>query len=78
MGKKLSIFPYQKEELFHTELVNCGVKYEQAQRAAKILASEQPDEVLTQEEIQMVKEVCREWLVYQKRWASLMAKPKLR
>lgn len=51
----------EKETIFHTELVKYGVEYEKARKAAQILASSKPDELLAEEEIQIVKEACNEW-----------------
>ena len=60
MRQKLLKSVEEKEKLFHTALVKCGVKYELAAQAARILASGKPDELWTREEIQLVKEVCTE------------------
>lgn len=62
----------QKQELFHTQLVKHGVKYQKAAEAARILASGKPDELLTNEEIQLVTEVCKEWSIQYKRLTSLL------
>ncbi len=62
----------EKEELFHTELIKLGVNYETAAQAANILAAGKPDELLAEQEIQLAKEVCREWLIQHKRLASLL------
>ncbi|BBD64674.1 hypothetical protein NIES4072_16620 [Nostoc commune NIES-4072] len=49
------------EEFFHTQLVKHGVNYNLAARAAKILASGKPDELLTAEEKHLATEVCQHW-----------------
>ena len=67
MQEKFLISPKQKEELFHTELVKHGVCYHQAAKAAKILVSNPPQEALTDEETQLVQEVCRAWLKQRQR-----------
>ncbi|WP_320073245.1 hypothetical protein [Nostoc sp. MG11] len=59
------------EKILHTELVKYGVKYEKAGKVARILASRQPDELLTQEEIQLSKEVCQQWLKQRQRMAVI-------
>ncbi|PMB22870.1 hypothetical protein CEN45_11550 [Fischerella thermalis CCMEE 5198] len=50
------------EEFFHTQLVKYGVDYQKAAQVARILASGKPDELLSEKEIQIAEEVCREWL----------------
>ncbi|HEY9750177.1 MAG TPA: hypothetical protein V6C63_15950 [Allocoleopsis sp.] len=67
MQEKFLISSKQKEELFHTELVKHGVPYHKAAKAAKILASNQPEDVLTEEETQLVQEACRVWLKQRQR-----------
>ncbi|ARV57634.1 hypothetical protein BZZ01_02395 [Nostocales cyanobacterium HT-58-2] len=62
----------QKEELFHTALVKYGIDYYKAGTVAKILASGKPDELLTDKEIQLSKEVCSDWLKQHKRLASIV------
>ncbi|MCC5642779.1 hypothetical protein LC607_07440 [Nostoc sp. CHAB 5824] len=49
------------EEFFHTQLVKHGVNYNLAAKAAKILASGKPDELLTVEEKHLATEVCQQW-----------------
>ncbi|MDZ8187395.1 MAG: hypothetical protein RMX96_21430 [Nostoc sp. ChiSLP02] len=61
----------EKEKIFHTELVKYGVKYEKAQKAAQLLASGKPDELLTQQERQIVLEACYEWSKQRKRYKHL-------
>jgi hypothetical protein len=56
----------EKERLFHTELVKYGVEYKIAGKVARILTSGKPDELLTQQERQLVKEACQKWLTQHK------------
>jgi hypothetical protein len=42
MRQKLLKSVEEKEKLFHTALVKCGVKYELAAQAARVLASGKP------------------------------------
>ncbi|GAB1539532.1 hypothetical protein NUACC21_21990 [Scytonema sp. NUACC21] len=72
MRQRLSISPEEKKELFHTELVKHGVSYYEAARVASILASETPDRLLTPEEIQLTKKVCKIWFMQHKRLISLL------
>ncbi len=72
MQRKFFISVEKKEELFHTELVKCGVDYQKAARVALILASEKPDELLTDKEIQLTKEACQQWLIHHKRLTSIL------
>ncbi|MDF2386848.1 hypothetical protein JMG10_35630 [Nostoc ellipsosporum NOK] len=67
MQSKFFISVKEKEKIFCTELVKHGVKYETAVKAARILASGQPDEVLTADEIKIVKEACENWSFQKKR-----------
>jgi hypothetical protein len=64
-------FSQDKKKLLHTQLVKYGIHYRKAAKAAEILASETPDELLTYEEIQLTQEVCREWLKQRKRLHSI-------
>jgi hypothetical protein len=57
----------EKERLFHTQLVKYGVEYTTAGKVARILASGKPDELLTPQERQLVKEACQKWLTQHKR-----------
>ncbi|BAU06387.1 MULTISPECIES: hypothetical protein [Fischerella] len=59
------------EEFFHTQLVKYGVDYQRAAQVAHILASGKPDELLSEKEIQIAEEVCREWLRQYKRYKHL-------
>ena len=56
----------EREKIFCTELVQCGVSYKKAVTAAKILASGQPDEFLSSEERKVVKDACEKWFVQNK------------
>lgn len=71
MQSKFFVSVKEKEKIFCTELVKHGVKYETAIKAARILASGQPDEVLTDDEILIVKEACEKWSVQKKRTKRL-------
>lgn len=64
-------FSQDKQQLLHTQLVKFGIHYRKAAIAAEILASGKPDELLTEEEIQLTKEVCKEWLKQRKRLDSI-------
>ncbi|MEJ1934132.1 hypothetical protein WDZ92_28380 [Nostoc sp. NIES-2111] len=57
----------EKERLFHTQLVKYGVEYTTAGKVAQILASAKPDELLTPQERQLVKQACQKWLTQHKR-----------
>ncbi|QLE56350.1 hypothetical protein [Nostoc sp. TCL26-01] len=61
----------EKEKIFHTQLVKYGVKYEQAARVAKIIASGKSEELLTPEEKQLVKEACQQWLTGHRRFRQI-------
>ncbi|BAY10622.1 hypothetical protein [Calothrix sp. NIES-2098] len=62
---------HDKQQFWHTELVKYGVDYHQAAKVAQILAEKKPDELLTEEEIRLTKEVCEVWLRQRKRLASI-------
>ncbi|MER3494584.1 MAG: hypothetical protein C4323_21420 [Mastigocladus sp. ERB_26_2] len=62
------MYSKEKEEFFHTELVKYGVDDQRATQVAHILASGKPDELLSEKEIQIAEEVCREWLRQYKRY----------
>ncbi|QIR41013.1 hypothetical protein HCG51_32915 [Tolypothrix sp. PCC 7910] len=64
-------FLQKEKQLLHTELVKYGIDYDIAAKAAQILAEKKPDEVLTEEEIQLTKEVCEVWLQQRNRLASI-------
>lgn len=57
----------EKEWLFQTELVKACVPHHQAVKAARIIATKQSDEQLTTEDLQMINQVCRQWLEQRKR-----------
>jgi hypothetical protein len=63
----------EKERLFHTQLVKYGVKFEKAAKVAKILASGQSEEELTEEEQRLVTEACQQWLKGHKRHKQLVS-----
>lgn len=67
MHRKLFTSLHEREQLFHTELVKCGVEYHKAAKAAQIIVSETSDDLLTDDEIQLVKDVCQQWLEQRKR-----------
>lgn len=72
MRQRLFTSVEEKEKLYHTELVKHGVKYELAAQAAKIIVSGKPDEHLTAQELQLVEQVCREWLTRHKSLNSIL------
>jgi hypothetical protein len=59
------------QQFWHTELVKSGVDYHQAAKVAKILAEKKPDDLLTNEEIKLTKEVCASWLRQRHRLAAI-------
>ncbi|OUL18216.1 hypothetical protein [Nostoc sp. 106C] len=61
----------KEQQFWHTELVRYGVDYHQAAKVAKILAEKKPDELLSEEEIRLTKEVCEAWLRQRNRLASI-------
>ncbi|BAZ65850.1 MAG: hypothetical protein KME28_06420 [Pelatocladus maniniholoensis HA4357-MV3] len=65
------MYSKEKEEFFHTELVKYGVDYQRAAKVALILASGTPDELLSEKEIQLAEEVCKEWLRQHQRYKRL-------
>ncbi|MBD2677845.1 MULTISPECIES: hypothetical protein [Nostoc] len=73
MQQKFALTLEEKQKIFHTQLVKYGVEYEKARKASEILAREKPDEVLTQEEIQLTKEACNHWSAQRKRIKQLMS-----
>ncbi|WP_407887096.1 hypothetical protein [Scytonema sp. NUACC26] len=60
-----------KETIYYSELLRYGVEYSKAATAAKILSSGKPDELLTRGEIELVNDVCEEWLAKHKRHKHL-------
>lgn len=64
-------FIQKEQQLLHTELVKYGVDYYKAAKVAKILADKKPDELLTEEEIQLTREVCEAWLRQRNRLTSI-------
>ncbi|MFN6485132.1 MULTISPECIES: hypothetical protein [unclassified Nostoc] len=71
MPQNFLISVEEKEKIFHTELVKYGVEYEQARKAAQILASSQPDELLSQQDRQIVTQVCNKWSAERKRYKRI-------
>ncbi|RAM48189.1 MAG: hypothetical protein C6Y22_29000 [Hapalosiphonaceae cyanobacterium JJU2] len=65
------MYSKDKEEFFHTELVKYGVDYQRAAKVAQILASGTPDELLSEKEIQLAEEVCKQWLREHQRYKRL-------
>jgi hypothetical protein len=64
-------FLQKEQQLLHTELVKYGVDYHKAAKVAKILAEKKPDELLTEEEIRLSREVCEIWLKQRNRLNSI-------
>lgn len=62
----------EKEKIFHTNLVKYGIKYDKAAKVAKLLASENHEDSWTEEEKILVAEVCKEWLIYRKRYKKVI------
>lgn len=56
-----------KERFYQSELVNACVPYSKAVKAASILASRRSDDELASEDVQLVKQVCRQWLEQRQR-----------
>ncbi|WP_445633668.1 CopG family transcriptional regulator [Nostoc sp. DSM 114161] len=73
MRSQFYISVEEKEKIFCTELIRYGVPYEKARKAAQILASGQPDELLTPEEILIVKDACKIWSKQHKRYQRLQS-----
>ncbi|KAF3890463.1 MULTISPECIES: hypothetical protein [Nostocales] len=51
----------ENENLYHNELLKYGVEHNLAALAAKILASDKPNELLSSEELQVLTEACEHW-----------------
>ena len=71
MQQNFLISVEEKEKIFHTELVKYGVGYEQARKAAQILACSQPDELLSQQDRQTVIQACNKWSTGRKRYKRI-------
>ncbi|MBD2537074.1 hypothetical protein H6G97_50940 [Nostoc flagelliforme FACHB-838] len=56
----------ENEGLFYIQLIKYGVESETAVKVAQILASGFPSELLAQEEIQFVTQVCKKWATLHK------------
>ncbi|MBD1867891.1 hypothetical protein H6F88_02190 [Oculatella sp. FACHB-28] len=67
MNRRLPMSVQEKEQLFQSELVKACIPRDQAVKVAQILASEQDDEQLAAEDVQLVKQVCLQWLEQRKR-----------
>jgi ABC-type cobalamin/Fe3+-siderophores transport system ATPase subunit len=57
----------RKEQMYYSSLTQYGVEHSKAFKAARIMASGKPDELLTHEELQLVYEVCKIWSSMYKR-----------
>ena len=55
----------------HSLVFLCLPTYHKAAKAAKILASEKPEELWTEEEKRLVVEVCKQWFSNHKRYKKL-------
>ncbi|MBE9001593.1 hypothetical protein IQ274_26130 [Nostoc sp. LEGE 12447] len=62
----------EKEKIFHTELVKYGVEYEQARKAAQILACSQADELLSQQDRLTVTQACNKWSTQRKLYKRII------
>ena len=60
-----------KERIYQTDLVKYGVKADKAAKAAQILASDEIEKVLTEEEKRLVTEACKECLNNYNRYKDL-------
>lgn len=61
----------EKKRIFLMQLVQAGVPYSEALKAAEIVASESSTEDLSLEDRALVKSACRDWLNYRKRQARI-------
>lgn len=52
----------RRELLFRVELIHRLVPESKAIKVAELLAADTPDELLTEEEKQLIEDVCRLWL----------------
>lgn len=57
----------EQKSLFHTELIRVGIDFNQAEKAASILAQNLPNEQLSPEERQLIQDTCSQWLLHRKR-----------
>jgi len=62
MSDKFGWSQERKELLFRIELIHRLVPESRAAQVAKLLAADTPEELLTEEEQQLVDEVCKLWL----------------
>ncbi len=60
-----------KERLYYLELTRYGVDPIKAYQAARILASQTPDELLSPQEIKLVQDACRIWSLMHQRAQNL-------
>ncbi|GAA6620022.1 hypothetical protein [Scytonema sp. NUACC26] len=51
----------ENENIYQGELLKYGVEQKLAASAAKILASEKPNELLSSEELRVITEACEHW-----------------
>jgi dissimilatory sulfite reductase (desulfoviridin) alpha/beta subunit len=51
----------ENENIYQGELLKYGVEHKLAASAAKILASEKPNELLSSEELRTITEACEQW-----------------
>lgn len=71
MKSRFYVSREEKEKVFTTELVKCGVEYRKAVKVANTLATEQPDELITTEDMQLVQDACKMWIKQRKRWGFI-------
>lgn len=65
--KKIPMSIEARANLFQTELIKVGIGFQQAQKVAKLLAENRPEEQLTKEENQLIQEACTQWLAQRNR-----------
>jgi hypothetical protein len=71
MSDPLQLSQQRKEIIFRVELVHRLIPESRASEVAKLLAADKPDELLTEEEQQLIDEVCRLWLERRNQGRSL-------
>jgi hypothetical protein len=52
----------ERQKVFLAQFIKGGVEYSLALQVAEILASQKPEELLTDEEKELVEQACRLWL----------------
>ena len=62
MSNTFQLSQQRKELIFRVELVHRLIPESRASEVARLLAADVPDELLTEEEQQLIDEVCRLWL----------------